>query len=185
VRFDRNDYSIPHTLTKKSLTLVASDTVVRVLDGTDEIARHERSYDAGRQLEDPKHLEQLADDKRRSRELRGRNRAIAACPAARPFLENIALHGGHLGGTTARLLRLLDQYGPAALNAALVEAHERAAFSAHSVAHILDQRRRADGQLPPVQTVVSDDPRVRDLVVTPHALGDYDTLAARTGERDE
>ncbi|MEY4515613.1 MAG: hypothetical protein RLZZ450_7735, partial [Pseudomonadota bacterium] len=42
-------------------------------------------------------LEQLADHKRRSRELRGRNRAIAACPAARPFLENIALHGGHLG----------------------------------------------------------------------------------------
>jgi hypothetical protein len=93
--------------------------------------------------------------------------------------------GGHLGGTTARLLRLLDQYGPTALNAALVEAHERAAFSAHFVAHILDQRRRAEGQLPPVQTIVSDDSRVRDLVVTLHALGDYATLAAREGECDE
>lgn len=185
VRFDRNDYSIPHTLVRKPLTLVASDTTVRLLDCMEEVARHERSYDAARQLEDPRHLEQLADDKRRSRELRGRNRAIAACPAARPFLENIALHGGHLGGTTARLLRLLDQYGPAALNAALVEAHGRAAFSAHSVAHILEQRRRADGQLPPVQTVLSDDPRVRDTVVTPHALGDYDVLAAGGDDHDD
>lgn len=170
---------------QKPLTLVASDTTVRVLDGTEEVARHERSYDAARQLEDPRHLEQLGDDKRRSRELRGRNRAIAACPAARAFLENIALHGGHLGGTTARLLHLLDQYGPVALDAAIVEAHSRASFSAHSVAHILEQRRRADGQLPCVQTVLSDDPRVRDTVVTQHALGDYDELAVDGGDHDD
>jgi transposase len=185
IRFDRNDYSIPHTHVQKPITLVASDTVVRLLDGADEIAHHERSYDAGRQLENPAHLEQLADHKRRARELRGRNRAIAACPAAKPFLENIALHGGHLGGTTSRLLRLLDQYGPGALNAALIEAHARAAFSAHSVAHILDQRRRADGELPIIQTMLPDDPRVRDTIVTPHALDDYDVLATERGHRGQ
>jgi hypothetical protein len=82
IRFDKNDYSIPHTHVQKPITLVASDTVVRLLDGASEIARHERSYDAKRQLEDPTHLEQLADHKRRSRELRGRNRATA-CRASR------------------------------------------------------------------------------------------------------
>jgi hypothetical protein len=35
IRFDRNDYSIPHTLVRKPLTLLASDRLVRILDGTD------------------------------------------------------------------------------------------------------------------------------------------------------
>jgi hypothetical protein len=49
-------------------------------------------------------------------------------------------------------------------------------LSAASVAHILDHRRRARGLPPPVELVLPDDPRVRDLRVTPHALSAYDTL---------
>lgn len=181
-RFDKNDYSIPWTHVQKVLTLVASDTTVRVLDGLVEVARHERCYDAGRQLENPAHLEDLANHKRRARELHGRDRLIASCPAARPFLQQMALHGGHLGGTTVRLLRLLDQYGSKELDSALVDAHARAAFSAHSVAHILEQKRRATAEPPPIEHVLPDDPRVRDTVVTPHALGDYDVLARDGGD---
>lgn len=145
VRFDRNDYSIPHTHVRKSLTIIASQSVVRVVDGTTEIARHARSYDVGQQIEDERHIEILAKTKRESREHRGRNRLFAACPAARDFLGEVALHGGHLGGTTARLLRLLDLFGAPALDIALRGAHERGAFRAESVAHLLDQeaRRRA------------------------------------------
>jgi transposase len=43
VRFDLNDYSIPPEAVGRSLTLVASDTMVRILDSTVEIARHTRS----------------------------------------------------------------------------------------------------------------------------------------------
>jgi hypothetical protein len=45
VRFDRNDYSFPPEELGRPLTLVASDSVIRILDGTQEIARHPRSYD--------------------------------------------------------------------------------------------------------------------------------------------
>lgn len=89
----------------------------------------------------------------------------------------LARHGAHLGGTTTRLLHLLDRYGASELDVALAEAHERNAFAAQSVAHILDQRARARGVLPPVDVVLPDDPRVRDLIVTPHALDRYDQLA--------
>jgi hypothetical protein len=74
------------------------------------------------------------------------------------------------------LLRLLDQVGPTALDAALTEALERGAISAASVAHVLDHRRRARRLPPPVDLVLPADPRVRDLRVTPHALSAYDTL---------
>ena len=40
VRFDLNDYSIPPEAVGKQLTLVASDTIVRILDGSIELARH-------------------------------------------------------------------------------------------------------------------------------------------------
>lgn len=43
VRFDLNDYSIPPEAVGRPLTLVASDTTVRILDGAAEIARQRRS----------------------------------------------------------------------------------------------------------------------------------------------
>jgi len=185
VRFDRNDYSIPHTLVRKPLTLVASDTLVRILDGDQEVARHQRCWDIRRQIEDSSHLAALAREKRKAREHRGRNRLVTQCPSAQHFLGQIALHGGHLGGTTARLLRLLDSHGAQQLDAAIAEAHRREAFAAQSVAHILDQWRRARGVPPPIDVVLPDDPRVRDLVVTPHSLERYDQLGDEPGAAPE
>ena len=188
LRFDGNDYSIPHTLVRHPLTLVASDTVVRILDGDAEVARHDRSWEKGRQLEDRRHLDGLAEAKRAAREHRGKNRLFAVCDSAEPFLQKVALHGGHLGGTTTRLLHLLDQYGPSELEFALAEALRRGAFAAQSVAHVLDQRRRARKTLVPVPVVLPDDPRVRNLVVAPRSLGVYDALARagkKKADRDE
>lgn len=59
VRFDGNDYSIPHTLVRKPLTLVASHTTVRLLDGDTEVARHDRCWDKKRQIECESHLAAL------------------------------------------------------------------------------------------------------------------------------
>ena len=182
VRFDGNDYSIPHTLVRKPLTLVASDATVRLLDGDNEVARHARSYERGRQLEVEEHLAALAADKRRAREHRGKNRLAAACPTATAFLDKVALHGGHVGGTTARLLRLLEQHGAEELETALAEAYLRGAFAAQSVAHVLEQRRRARRAPVPFEPVLPDDPRVRDLDVTPHPLASYDVLAGTDTE---
>ena len=59
VRFDRNNYSIPHTHVRKPLTLIASATRVRILDGQTELTEHHRTYDTGLTVEDPAHLEGL------------------------------------------------------------------------------------------------------------------------------
>jgi transposase len=85
LRFDGNDYSIPHTLIRRPLTLVAAEDVVRILDGPTEAARHVRSYDRGQRLEDPAHLAALTAAKRHAHELRGRDRLRHACPRQTPF----------------------------------------------------------------------------------------------------
>src|SRR2546426_810896 len=176
IRFDGNDYSIPHTLVRRPLTLVASEHQVRVLDGTTEVACHARSYDRGQRLEDDAHLAGLVAEKRRAHDLRGRDRLRSACPQAEAFLDALAVRGHPLASETTRLLRLLDQVGASTLDGALAEALARGAISAASVAHVLEQRRRARRQPPLLDLVLPADPRVRDLRVTPHALSAYDTL---------
>jgi hypothetical protein len=184
IRFDRNDYSIPHTLVKKPLTLIASEKEVRIVDGDRVVARHRRSYDHLQIVEDPAHLSALAERKRHAHELRGRDRLRSACAHAEAFLGAIALRGGHLGGNTSRLLKLLDRFGAPALDAAIADALGRGALSAQSVAHVLDQAQRAAGAAPPLEHPLPDDPRARDLRVTPHALGRYDGLAGAKPEDD-
>lgn len=176
VRFDRNDYSIPHTLIRKPLTLVASETTVRILDGSEEVATHARSWERLRQIESTAHLDALAREKGRAREHRGRNRLMAACPAAKVFLEHVALHGGHLGGTTSRLLRLLDEHGAKVLDEAIAEATQNTSYAAGSVAFLLDRRARVQKKKPVAPVVLPDDPRVRSLVVPARTLGTYDAI---------
>jgi transposase len=177
IRFDRNDYSIPHWLAGKPLTLVASETLVRITNGSHVFATHARSYDEKQVIEDHAHIEELAREKRRAHELRGRDRLRAACPSADAFVEALALRGEHLGGQVSRLLKLLDRYDKAELEIALKDALARGAIGAASVAHVLDQRARAQKRAPVLDVVLPDDPRVRDLHVTPHALDTYDSLA--------
>jgi transposase len=176
IRFDGNDYSIPHTFVRRPLTLVAAEHQVRLLDGTTEVARHARSYDRDQRIEDDAHLAALVAAKRHAHDLRGRDRLRQACPQAEAFLEALAVRGQPLAHETTRLLQLLDQVGAPALDAALAEALARGAISAASIAHVLEHRRRARHQPPPIDLVLPADPRVRDLRVTPHALSAYDTL---------
>jgi len=149
---------------------------VRLVHGTTEVAHHVRSYDQGQRLEDPAHLAALVREKRRAHDLRGRDRLRQSCPRADDFLEALAGRGDPLAPQTLALGRLLDQYGAAALDAALADALTRGALNAASVAHLLDQRARARHTPPPLAVVLPDDPRVRDLRITPHRLTTYDAL---------
>jgi len=185
VRFDLNDYSIPHELVRKPLTIIASDSRVRISDGTGTVhADHPRSWDRGQVVEDERHVRELARQKRHAHELRGRDRLRAACPSADAFINALALRGEHMGSHVSRLLQLLDRYGSAALDAALRDAFDRGAIGAPSVAHVLDQKARAQRTPPPLDVVLPADPRVRDLRVTPHSLAAYDVLCAPGAEED-
>ena len=176
VRFDLNDYSIPPTHVRRTLEVVASPTQVRVLEGATVLATHPRSYDKGQQIEDPRHIEALVERKRQAREHRGVDRLAHAAPASRRLLTAAAERGEPLGSLTAALLRLLDRYGAAELEAAISEALERGVPHSNAVRLSLERRREARHQSPPVAVALPDDPRLRAAVVRPHALASYDEL---------
>ena len=177
VRFDRNSYSLPHTHVRRPLTLLASATTVRLVAGADEIARHARSYDTGHTIEDVAHLEGLLAATRQANPSTGRDRLRLAVPAIGTLFERLAARGDALRAHTARLLGLLDDYGPRELAAAVARALERDALGADAIAHLLETQRRLRRQAPPIPLALPDRPGVRDLAVTPHPLESYDDLA--------
>ncbi len=185
VRFDCNDYSIPHTLVRKPLTLVASEREIRVLDGVAEVARHTRSYDKARRIETPAHLAALAREKRAAHDLRGRDLLRTCCPNADALLEELARGRSPIMGQTSQLLKLLKTHGPKPLDAAIAKALRKGAFSAESVAHLLAQDERKRKTPPRIPLVLPDDPRIREQTVERHDLNDYDALIGREEDDDE
>ncbi len=185
VRFDLNDYTVPHTQVRRTLTVVANPSQVRILDGSDVIASHERSYDKDKQVEDPAHIAALSEAKRQARHHRAADRLIQAAPNSRELLTAAAARGQNLGSLSAALLRLLDRYGATELEAAIGEALSRGVPHPNAVRLALERRREQRELDPPLAVELPEDPRVKKLVVKPHKLNDYDQLQADTETETE
>ena len=182
VRFDLNDYSVPHALVRRTLTVVASETRVRILDGLIEVANHERSYAKGEQVEDGSHVEALVLEKRRAKRGRGMHRLTHAAPTVQKLLEELARRGENLGSVVNRFLELLRVYGAERLERACREALARGAPHPRSVRLVLERERIEEGRAPIVPVDLPDDPKVRGITVRPHELASYDALTQVDGE---
>jgi transposase len=176
VRFDLNDYSVPHTKVQRVLTVLADPDIVRIVDGGEVLACHRRSYDKGVQIEDPAHLQALVGEKRAAHRHRGVDRLAAAVPAAQELLQRAAGRGNNLGTITAELLRLLDHYGTAELDAAIRQALERGVPHFNAVRLALECRREERNEPPPVAVDLPKHVKTRDAAVKPHRLETYDQL---------
>jgi transposase len=186
VRFDTNDYSVPHTHVQRTLTVLADEQWVRVLDGSTELARHRRCWDSRVQIEDDAHVQRLVDVKRAARAHRACDRLAQAAPASAILLQRAGKRGENLGSITAALMRLLERWGSAALQAAITEALERDVPHPNAVRLALERARSASGQPPPVALVLPEHVARRDAPVRTHALRSYDRHPdPEPGEQDE
>ena len=122
VSFDGNQYSIPRAGVGRPLTLIASDRLVRILDGEKELVHHRRSYERRRRIEVEAHILELLVEKRRARGSVASQRLLTAAPESEAFLEAAFARGESAAAQTGRLLELLDRYGAQELCAAITEA---------------------------------------------------------------
>lgn len=174
VRFDLNDYSVPHTHVRRTLSVLADETQVRIFDGMQELACHARSWDRGVQIEDASHVQALVDHKRAARAHRACDRLAQAAPASAELLKRAGERGDSLGSITAALMRLLDRYGAKALQPAIAEALQRGVPHPNAVRLALERAREAAGQPPPVALVLPEHVARRDAPVRAHDLASYD-----------
>ena len=188
VRFDLNDYSVPHRYVRRSLVVLATPTTVRVLDPDQAqdvaLCSHVRSWDRDQQIEDPSHIESLVQHKRAGKQHRAIDRLHAAVPHSRAWLVAIAERGGNLGSATWGLSKLLETETADHVDAAVEESLARGTPHLGAVRHLLDRARKDRGQPPAVEPHLPADPRLDGLVVRPHALSTYDQLQRITDDED-
>lgn len=176
IRFDLNDYSIPHAHVRQTLVVVADLQCVRVLSGSDVIAAHERSYDRGRQIEDPAHLEELAKRKRHARKARQSDQLRLVVPSSDVLLTRLAERQQPLGRHVQQLHTLLKTYGATKLERAIQEVLEHDALHPQAVLHVLERERETAGDEPALPLPLPEDPRLERLGFTPHSLDGYDAF---------
>jgi len=182
VRFDRNDYSIPHPAIERDLTLLATDTDIRIFDGSVQIARHRRSFDAGDRVTDPAHPAALLAFKRKAAGSAAASPLLLAVPEAAPFLDASVVRGAAAASVERRLQRLLSLYGSALLRQALQEALRRGTPTLESVDYLIEKARRSAARSIPAQLELTDRPDLAALHVQPHPLDGYDRLSATTDQ---
>ena len=140
------------------------------------LACHRRSYDRGAQIGQQADVQALVEQKHAARQHRATDRLAQAAQASQTLLVRAAERGANLGTITAALMRLLERYGPATLQAAILEALARDVPHPNAVRLALERRREAHGDAPPVAVVLPAHVRDRDAAVRPHALETHDQL---------
>ena len=184
VRFDRNDYSVPHTLVRRKLTVRVSPATVHVLDAGELVAEHTRVYGKGEQVENPAHLEALVKAKRAARHHRGQDRLARAVPSGAKLLGRAVERGHSLRPVLTQLERLLDRYAAAELEQAVMEALQRDVPHPNAVRQSLERRREQRHLPPPVAIALPDNEKARNIVVRSAPLAVHDQLHDQPGDSE-
>ena len=172
VRFDNNLYSVPTVWAGRALTLVADDTVVRLLDGGEEVARHARSWGRQQRVEAHAHRAEILATKRHASDLKGRDRLHAVIPEIDVLIARWVTAGRNIGSMVGRTIHLLNLYGETLLGEAVAELVARGTHDPGALAILCEQRRRAADKPVPIDIRLGD--HVPDRDVIPHDLGGYD-----------
>ena len=185
VRFDLNDYSVPHRHIRKTVTVLADLKTVRIIDGKDVLATHARSFDKGMQIEEAEHIQKLVEAKQKARLHRGQDRLITSIPQISTLLKRCAEKGYNLNAINKQLVELLDSYGQAELTVAVTESLAKGSVHYNAIRFILERRRHERNEPPPIPVQLPEDRRVRDVVIQSHSLSTYDALQFPDEQHDE
>jgi len=172
IRFDGNRYSVDAKHAEHSLTLVANDTSLRILDGETCVGHHARCFGKREVIEDPAHRAALVAQRRAAADLKGRDRLRAVAPDFSALLDRWALSGRSLAIQVTRAIKLLDLYGDEIFAAAVSELVARGLRDTGALAVACDRLRR--GQHRPVPIDIPLPAHIEDHDVVPHDLENYD-----------
>lgn len=184
VRFDLNDYTVPPECVGKTLVVFATQNTVRILEGNEVVATHSRSFDRGAEVEDKRHIAALIAQKRAAGQHQRTNSLSQAAPSSSKLLEALSSRGLPLSRATKELTELMHTFGAAALEAAICEALSGDAPHQQAVRYILERKRKEAGKPPVLPLTLPDDPRVQNLVITPHSLSSYDQVRDEEDSND-
>lgn len=172
VRLATNLYSVPAKYAGGGLTLVADDDVVRLLDGTVEVARHARSWGRHQRIEDLEHRRLLIEERRAAGAAPVRDQLFVETPELKILFERCVERGRNVGAMTSRTKKLRELYGAELFQEAVREMCAHETHDPGALALLCEQARRRQNL--PVPMALPLPSHVIDEVVPSHDLASYD-----------
>lgn len=142
VVLDSNRYSVPSLYASQRLTLKAYADRLCLYHTANLVATHPRSYERHRDFENPDHVKELLDQRRRARQAHLLPGFYALCPRAGEYYRRLEERRLNARIHITRIMALVDIYGKDKVVRALEDAFEFEAFSSEYIANILEQRER-------------------------------------------
>lgn len=177
VRFDLNDYSVPHEYVLSIVTVFASPELVRIVSGSEVIATHPRCFGRGKTIHDPAHLEALRKQKHQARVTYGSDFLSHFIPAAPEFIKRLMEQEYSVHRARRDLQSLLRLYGAEQVQLAITESMAGSSPSLHHVRRLLEAQRQQDGRTPALPLVLPESAAQHDIVpVKQHDLSRYTAL---------
>lgn len=147
VTLDTNRYSVPAEYASRLVTVKAWPDRVCIYHQDQLIARHNRTYDRRKDIEDPDHPKELLEQRRNAREQRLLSQFLALSNDAAAYYDGLLARSLNARVHMRKILALAEIYGREATARAIADALAFNAFSSQYIAHLLDARARAP-QLP-------------------------------------
>jgi hypothetical protein len=189
VRFDLNDYSVPHRYVHTIVSVFASEESVRVVSGTEIIATHARHYTKGKRYDNPEHISELRDFKRlasNDSSIEDLVRCIGA-PVIDLF-DGMSEQDYSMLDAKRSLLRLLEMYGASELTIAIKEALQQGEYTISCITAGLETRRAQAGKAAALPLILPNHAHRHDLTpIKQHELKQYEQLMSNklNGETED
>ena len=171
VVLDTNRYSVPALYASARLTLKLFADRLCIYHADKLVATHPRSYERHRDFEDPDHVKELLDQRRKARDAKRLLRFYALSPRAEAYHHELAQRRLNPRTHINKIVALADIYGADNLARAIEDAFACEAFSSEYIANILEQRQRLSPQPGPLHLTRRAD--LLDVDLGPADLSPY------------
>jgi transposase len=142
VALDSNHYSVPAEFANQRVTMKAYPDRVCIYHQDQLIARHVRSYDRHKDIEDADHPKALLAQRRNAREQRLLQQFLSLSRHAPAYVEGLEQRRANPRHHLRKIVALSEIYGVDALDRAIQDGIAFAAYSCEYIANILEMRAR-------------------------------------------
>jgi len=169
---DTNRYSVPFRYASQRLTLKAFSDRLCLYHAHDLIATHPRSYERHRDFENPDHVRELLNQRRRARDAKWLLTFYSLSPQAEHYHQQLCARSLNERVHINKIVALADIYGADKVARAIDDAIASEAFASQYIENILQQRERLVPQPGPLHLTRRSD--LLDLELSPADLSLYD-----------
>lgn len=142
ISLDTNHYSVPAEYAGASLTLKTYPDRLCIYNQDKLIARHNRSYDRHKDIEDPDHPKELLIQRRKAQDQKVFMRFLTLSARAHDYFLELEKRRMNPRHHVRKIVALSEIYGTDSVTRAIEDAFAYQAFSCEYIANLLEQRAR-------------------------------------------